>query len=230
MLGARERDDAADLAAAQELDEERGLELARNRIGGLGDAHRGLRLALELDGDRVLEHLLGEARDGPGQGGGEEQGLAARGQVPEDPLDVGEEAHVQHAVGLVEHEDLEALEPRVGEAEVVEQAAGSGHDHVDAGAKRVLLRAHAHAPEDGGARERGVHGQRAQVLVDLGGQLAGGGEDEGAGGAPGLAVEALQDGQDEGGGLAAARSWRSPGGRGPRGPAASPAPGWEWGG
>ena len=30
------------------------------------------------------------------------------GQVLEDAADVGEEAHVEHAVGLVEHEDLEA--------------------------------------------------------------------------------------------------------------------------
>ena len=43
-----------------------------------------------------------------------------------------------------------------------------------------------------------------QVLVHLGGQLAGRGEHEGACPGPGAAVQALQDGEDEGGGLAAA--------------------------
>ncbi len=71
--------------------------------------------------------------------------------------------------------------------------------------ERVLLRAHAHAPEDGGAGKRGVEGERVQVLVDLRGQLAGGSEDEGPGGPARLVREALQDGQDEGRGLAAAR-------------------------
>jgi hypothetical protein len=42
------------------------------------------------------------------------------------------------------------------------------------------------------------------VLLDLGGQLARGREDEGSGRPPGLAREAVEDREDEGGGLAAA--------------------------
>ena len=42
-------------------------------------------------------------------------------------------------------------------------------------------------------------------LVDLRGQLPGRGQDEGARGAPRLAEQPVEDGQDEGGGLAAAR-------------------------
>ena len=108
---------------------------------------------------------------------------AARRQVAQDAPDVGQEAHVQHPVGLVEDEHLEALQRRVGLAEVVEQPARGGHDDVDAPAERVLLRAHAHAAEHRGARQRSVHGQRFEVLLDLGGQLARRGQDEGAGGA-----------------------------------------------
>ena len=32
------------------------------------------------------------------------------GNVPQDPADVGQEAHVEHAVGFVEHEVLEPLQ------------------------------------------------------------------------------------------------------------------------
>ena len=45
------------------------------------------------------------------------------GQVAQDPADVGQEAHVEHPVGLVEHQVLDAGELRVGRAEVVEQPA-----------------------------------------------------------------------------------------------------------
>jgi hypothetical protein len=31
-------------------------------------------------------------------------------QHPHDPAHVGQEAHVEHAVGLVEHEDLDVVE------------------------------------------------------------------------------------------------------------------------
>ncbi len=89
----------------------------------------------------------------------EEQRLLARRQVPEHAADVGQEAHVEHAIGFVEHEELEPGQLRVGHAEVIEEAAGRGDDDVDAAAERVLLRPHADAAEDGGAAERRVHGQ-----------------------------------------------------------------------
>ena len=127
----------------------------------------GAGLPVEVDRRRVAQHLARERDDRRRQGRREEERLPLRRQVPQHALDVGQEAHVEHAVGLVEHEDLEALERRVGVAEVVEQAPGRRHDHVDARAERVLLRPHADAAEDGGARDRRVHGQLREVLVDL---------------------------------------------------------------
>ena len=141
---------------------------------------------------------------GVGQGGREEERLPLRREVPQHALDVGQEAHVEHAVGLVEHEDLEPLERRVGVAEVVEEAPRRRHDHVHPRAQGVLLRPHADAAEDGGAGDRGVHGQLPEVRVDLGGELAGRGEDERPRGAPRLAHQAVQDRQAERRRLAAA--------------------------
>ena len=76
-----------------------------------------------VDGEGVLQHLAGQLRDRRRHRRREEERLALRGQVLQDAADVREEAHVEHAVRLVEHEDLEVIELRVREAEVVEQAA-----------------------------------------------------------------------------------------------------------
>ena len=40
------------------------------------------------------------------EGGGEQQRLLAAGHALNNPHDVGEEPHVEHAVGLVEAEEL----------------------------------------------------------------------------------------------------------------------------
>ena len=54
-----------------------------------------------------------------------------------DLADVGPEAHVHHAVGFVEHEDLELREIADAAAHVIEQPAGRGDDDVDAGLERI---------------------------------------------------------------------------------------------
>ena len=47
----------------------------------------------------VDQHLHGAV-----ERGGEQERLALAVGVPEDPLDLGQEPHVGHAVGLVEHD------------------------------------------------------------------------------------------------------------------------------
>ena len=118
--------------------------------------------------------------------------------------DVGEEAHVEHPVGLVEHEDLEPFELRVTVLEVIEQTARSGHDHVDAVAEGMLLRPRADAAVDGRAGEGSVHRQVAQMLIDLRRQLARRRQDEGARRAALLADQLVEDRQQKRRALAAA--------------------------
>ena len=94
--------------------------------------------------------------------------------------DVADEAHVEHAVGLVEDEDLDRREVDGALAEVVEQAAGRGDDDVDAATQRVGLRREADAAVDGGRADAPVATVDADALLDLERELAGRGEDEGA--------------------------------------------------
>ena len=50
----------------------------------------------------------------------------------DDVADIVDEAHVEHAVGFVEHEDLDVVERTRVALHEIEQAAGRGHQHVDA--------------------------------------------------------------------------------------------------
>ena len=80
----------------------------------------------------LCRKAVGEALDLGRHGGREEQGLAREGQQLADALDVGDEAHVEHAVGLVDHQHLDAGEQQLAALEMVEQAARRGDQHVDA--------------------------------------------------------------------------------------------------
>ncbi len=131
-----------------------------------------------------------------------------RGGV-EQGLDVFDEAHVEHLVGLVEDDDLELVQPQRAAVHQVDRAAGGGDDDVDALGQAAQLRA------DGGAAVDGEHaGAHAPAVAgdglgDLQRELAGRGEDEAerggaAGAARALLAQALQHRQREGGRLAGA--------------------------
>jgi hypothetical protein len=63
--------------------------------------------ARHFDQLRRLQHAVGKLLDLVGEGGREQQALALLRQHGEDALDVGDEAHVEHAVGFVEHQHLD---------------------------------------------------------------------------------------------------------------------------
>ncbi len=75
-------------------------------------------------------------------------------------------------VGLVEHCDLDPVEPDVPLRDQVLQSAGAGDKHVDPGAERTDLRALTHPA----VHQRGAHplgcGERGERGVDLVGELA----------------------------------------------------------
>ena len=113
-------------------------------------------------------------------------------------------------VGLVEHGDLDGVEVDEALLHQVFEAAGAGHDDVDAGLERGDLTALRDAAEDGGGVQAVGLGQRGERRGDLGGQLAGRGEDQAeraaraALAAGELAAEAGDHREGEGEGLAGA--------------------------
>jgi hypothetical protein len=85
-----------------------------------------------------------------------------------------DEAHVEHAVGLVQDEGLNAVELNMPLFDEVKQAARRGDQDVDASRQSLHLRILAHAAEHGGAAQASVAAVGGKGIQDLDGQLAGG--------------------------------------------------------
>ena len=163
----------------------------------------------------------------PGDRGREQRGLADLAERAEDPLEVVGEAHVEHLVGLVEHDRVDVLEAERAAVEVVDGAARRRDDDVDAPREPVELGRDRLAAVDRHDPDAEPLAVLVDRLGDLHRELAGRREHERrrpgalpvAGGAAGLDRsagraslvepdgEALEDRQRERGGLA------GPGGR-----------------
>ena len=74
-----------------------------------GSVEVGFDLA-DLMPDRVVLVLTGERTDVAVERGREEDRLAVVRDEVEQLADLGQEAHVGHAVGFVDHDDLDAVE------------------------------------------------------------------------------------------------------------------------
>ncbi len=140
---------------------------------------RGVALR-DFDQLRRVEELVGELLDLAGERGREKQVLALRGgrQQRHDPLDVRDEAHVEHPVGLIEDEDLDLAQIDTLLLDVVEQPARRRDEDLDAAAddSQLLLDVDA-AKHDGRAQVR-VLAVGAERFLDLDRELAGRREDQ----------------------------------------------------
>ena len=153
-----------------------------------------------------MQEGLGDAADFRRHRRGEEQGLPREGNQFADAFDVGNEAHVEHAVGFVDDKEFNAGEQQSAAFGMIEQPAGGRDQNVDAARQLGVLV----AERDAADQERDIKFLSGAVFVelflDLGCELAGRLHDEGAGHPrPGAAL--FQHGEhwkDEGSGLAGA--------------------------
>src|SRR5208337_869748 len=76
---------------------------------------------------------------------------------------VFDEAHVEHLVGLVEDEELDARDVEGAAAQVVEDASGRAYDHVHAGPEAPQLLAHRGAAVDRGHAGVGADPERHEL-------------------------------------------------------------------
>ena len=165
--------------------------------------------------DRVGQVALDQAVDGAVERGGEQQRLVGLVEAAQHPLDLGHEAHVGHAVGLVEHQRLELVDGELAPVAEVDQAARRGDDQVDALAELGHLAVDVGTAVDGDGVQPELLGQRGQDVVHLHGELTRREQDERqrlgrAGGRRGALrlpgrLGPLQERHAEGEGLARAR-------------------------
>ena len=176
------------------------------------------------DGGHALHDLAVER-------GREEQRLARGGRGGHDLLHGGPEAHVEHAVGLVEHEHLHVAQLHVAALHEVVEAPGRGHEDVDAAVELrelALVRHAAHHGDHAAGPSAFASCVQAASICWASSRV---GLTTSARGDPGLlgAADALDDGQRERGRLAGAGGRRRPRRRGLRGRAGWPAPARGWG-
>ena len=129
------------------------------------------------------------------------------GHRGDDLADVADEAHVEHPVGLVEHEDLDVRQVDRPLPEVVQEPARRGHDDLGTGPERAYLRIEPDAPVDRGGADRTLGAIGPYARLDLECELAGRGEDQGPDQRPARrsrGMQKLEHRQDEGRGLARA--------------------------
>jgi hypothetical protein len=160
------------------------------------------------DAGRIAQHGFGEFGDILRHGRREEQRLPLDRQFGDDLPDVVDEAHVQHAVGLVEYEELDLAELQSVALHEIEQAAGRGHQNFDALHDRADLAAHRHAADRQRRGQANVAAIGVEAVEDLSGKFAGRAQHQHAAGL-GLRLDAVlqdpvQDRQREGCGLAGA--------------------------
>src|SRR5262249_35570902 len=148
------------------------MRLATGLDQKLGGGRNRRRRARNLDLDRIVQELFGDAPDLRRHRGGEEQGLARERHQLADTLDVGDEAHVEHAVGFVDDQELDACEQQPTALEVIEQAAGRRDQHVDAAQELAVLVVERDAADDQRHVELLAGAVFGEALLDLPGEPA----------------------------------------------------------
>ncbi len=181
-LGVHEHHRAVARAAREQAQQQRDLLVVGREVDLLPHAGGGDRLGLDDQLLRLVHVLVRELEHAVAERGREQQGLAllAGRQAAHQEAQVLDEAEVEHAVGLVEDADLAGVQADDMLLHVVDQAAGRGDDHVGAGLQQLALLVVVDAAVDQRVAQAELAAELQRVLVDLDGQLAGRGEDQGA--------------------------------------------------
>ena len=131
VLRAREHERLVDDPRPDQMREELPLAGPIDRVDDLAD-ELGRRVARgDLHRCGPVEHPLCQRADLVRERRAEEEVLAPIRQQGEDRADVADEAHVEHAIGLVQDEDLDVAQVDGALPGVVEQPAGRRDDDLD---------------------------------------------------------------------------------------------------
>ena len=136
------------------------------------DVRRGGRRTADFDAHRIVQELFGQALDLRRHGRRVEQCLARERDQLADAFDVGDEAHVEHAVGFVDDEDVDLAEHQLAALEMVEQAARRGDQHIDAAIELLVLVVERDAADQQRHRKLVVLAVALEALGHLGGEFA----------------------------------------------------------
>ncbi len=112
-------------------------------VGRLVHTRSGARLERllgNLDLDRLLEMALGNGGDPERHGGGEQRRLPLFGCLFQNGVQILGKSHVEHLIGLVQHDHLNRLELQGLSADMVQRPSRRRHDDIDTALERMELR------------------------------------------------------------------------------------------
>ena len=206
VLGAGEHEGQTTSLGLEKMRHQLALAHARHGQERLPHAPGGRRAArCHLDVDRIAQNLACQTANLVGHRGREQKRLAPGREGGDDAAHVADEPHVEHAVGLVQDQDLQAPEIDVAPLHEIEKPPRRGHENIDTAAQPLLLRLEADPAVDDRRVEPQVAAVDPQRLADLKSQLARGRQNQGPQPAARSRAQAVQDRQGEGGGLAGSR-------------------------
>ena len=123
-LRVAEDEEPIEPVALIELDERRDLVLLGDEVDELSHGLDGPEVRPHGDVRRVrLHEAVADAEDRVRHRRAEERRLAGPWRAAEDRLDVDDEAHVEHPIGLVEDDGVDAVEEQLAPSDEVEHAA-----------------------------------------------------------------------------------------------------------
>src|SRR5262249_54012007 len=131
--------------------------------GGTGD----------FDADRIVQELFGDASDLWRHRRREEQCLTCERHQLADTLDVGNETHIEHTVGFVDHQKLYARHQQAPALEMVEQPSGRRDQHIDTAQELRILVVERYATDEERDVELVIGAVFLEALLHLRRKLAG---------------------------------------------------------
>lgn len=129
-FGAGENDCSGDLTAMNQLIQDCLFVAAVDEHQLLLNAFHAGDLGGHVNLYRFPQHAVGQLGDFRRHGSREKQRLAPSGQFTNDPLQIRQEAHVQHPIGFVQNEHFQAVEVNVALVHQVQEASGGGNQNM----------------------------------------------------------------------------------------------------
>ena len=127
---------------------------------------------------RRVEEPMRERADFLGKSCREEQILALGRQQGQDPADIANEPHIEHAIGFIEDENFNPRQVQGSLTDVVQQTTGRGDQNVQSFAQGVDLRLHTDPTKHHHRAHWQVLAVGADRLLDLRGQFSGRGQNQ----------------------------------------------------
>ena len=127
----------------------------------------------DRDRHRITQHLRRQVGDRARHRRRKHQRLASRRKLGDDFPDVVNEAHVEHAIGLVEHETFDISEPERVASDQIEETARRGDQHVNAAKQGANLAAYWHTAYRQRRPDAQMSAIGAKAVEDLAREFAG---------------------------------------------------------